>query len=195
MKKCVISFILGAVIFSCITARALYVYQANDIEYTPADTTWTVGNAGDALTSLKEDLNNVNTNVSEYKQQITEALADKGVEVNENSSMQDIASGITNMNPGSIKRVALATNWTGGDINVSTILPDMYQSLTVENFGYVPTARIQSWTQDAGSSSGNWGNVSVSYNAETGILSFPGSLVTWPRSNGTRGTVYCWYVE
>ena len=97
MKKNVLMFLLGGFVFSSITAGAAYVYTASDIGYQPQDTNWNVSNASEALSSLKEDLNNVNTNVTEYKQQITDALADKGVEVNENSSMADITSGITNL--------------------------------------------------------------------------------------------------
>ena len=97
MKKTIIAFILGGILFSTITATAAYVYTARDIGYQPQDENWSVSNASEALSSLKSDLNTVNTNVTEYKQQITEALADKGVEVDENSSMADIQSGINNM--------------------------------------------------------------------------------------------------
>ena len=96
MKKNILSFILGGIVFLSIGASAAYVYTASDIGYQPQDENWSVSNASEALSSLKEDLNTVNTNVTEYKQQITEALADKGVEVDENSSMADITSGIEN---------------------------------------------------------------------------------------------------
>ena len=97
MKKTIITFILGGIFFSSITATAAYVYTARDIGYSPSDENWNVTNADQALTSLKDDLNTVNANVTEYKQQITEALADKGVNVDENSTMEDITSGIENM--------------------------------------------------------------------------------------------------
>ena len=100
MKKNILCFLLGGLFFSSITAGAAYVYTARDIGYQPSDENWSVSNASEALSSLKEDLNTVNTNVTEYKQQITEALADKGVSVNENSSMAEIQSGITNMSNG-----------------------------------------------------------------------------------------------
>ena len=96
MKKNILSFMLGGIVFLTIGASAAYVYTASDIGYQPQDENWSVSNASEALSSLKEDLNTVNTNVTEYKQQITEALADKGVEVDENSSMADITSGIEN---------------------------------------------------------------------------------------------------
>ena len=96
MKKTILTFILGGIFFSTITATAAYVYTARDIGYNPSDENWNVTNADQALTSLKDDLNTVNSNVTEYKSQITEALADKGVEVNENSTMEEIVNGITN---------------------------------------------------------------------------------------------------
>ena len=97
MKK---TIIVGLICFLCgisVTVCATYVYTAKDIGYQPNDNTWEVGNAREALDSLKTDLNTVNTNVTEYKSQITEALADKGVNVDENSTMEDITSGIENM--------------------------------------------------------------------------------------------------
>ena len=97
MKKNILLVLITAIICIIGTASAAYVYTARDINYQPSDENWNVTNASDALSSLKEDLNNVNTNVTEYKQQITEALADKGVEVDENSTMQEITSGITNL--------------------------------------------------------------------------------------------------
>ena len=96
MKKNILLVLITAIICIVGTASAAYVYTASDIGYQPQDNTWEVTNADQALTSLKEDLNNVNQNVTEYKQQITEALADKGVSVDENSSMADITSGIEN---------------------------------------------------------------------------------------------------
>ena len=100
MKKIFLTNILTAIICITTTATAAYVYTARDIGYSPSDENWNVTNADQALTSLKDDLNTVNTNVTEYKQQITEALADKGVNVDENSTMEDITSGISNFKSG-----------------------------------------------------------------------------------------------
>ena len=118
MKKYILCTVIGIIIGSTITAGAAYVYSARDISYLPNDENWNVSNAGDALTSLKEDLNNVNQNVTEYKQQITEALSDKGVSVDENSSMEDITSGISNMSTSKTISVTLS----GNDDHVNVIV-------------------------------------------------------------------------
>ena len=97
MKKNLLILLIGTIIGTTITATAAYVYTARDIGYSPSDENWNVTNASDALSSLKSDLNEVNTNVTEYKQQITEALSDIGVEVNESSTMEDITNGIDNI--------------------------------------------------------------------------------------------------
>ena len=100
MKKNILLVLIGLIAGTTITATAAYVYTARDIGYSPSDENWNVTNASDALSSLKEDLNEVNTNVTEYKQQITEALSDKGLNVDENSTMQEITSGIQSMSNG-----------------------------------------------------------------------------------------------
>ena len=93
MKKNILIFILGGLLFSSITATAAYVYTARDIGYTPSDENWSVTNADQALSSLKSDVNDLN----QYRSDIVQSLVDKGVDVNENSSMADIKNGIDNM--------------------------------------------------------------------------------------------------
>ena len=119
MKKYILCTVIGIIIGSTITAGAAYVYSARDISYLPNDENWNVSNAGEALSSLKEDLNTVNTNVTEYKQQITEALSDKGVSVDENSSMEDITSGISNMSTSKTITVTLSGNDDGVNVIVN----------------------------------------------------------------------------
>ena len=60
MKKTIIAFILGGIIFSSITATAAYVYTARDIGYQPTDTEWNVSNVQDAINEIKTDVNNIN---------------------------------------------------------------------------------------------------------------------------------------
>ena len=144
MKKNVLLVLITAIICIVGTASAAYVYTAKDIGYTPQDENWEVSNASEALSSLKSDLNNVNQNVTEYKQQITEALASQGVEVNENSSMSDITSGITNMSSGILGQ-ASGYYWkifywngghqmTGSDSN-STFSDNSNGNITISNSG------------------------------------------------------------
>ena len=128
MKKNILFTIIGLIVGSTITAGAAYVYTASDIGYQPNDENWNVSNASEALSSLKEDLNNVNTNVTEYKQQITEVLADKGVSVDETSTMEEIQEGITNMS----NKPVLIGQYSGNQtIDVSEYLKP---NDTVDNF-------------------------------------------------------------
>ena len=53
MKKVIISFVLGAIIFGSISGVIAYNYNAKDIEYTPSDSTWNVNTVGDAIDELK----------------------------------------------------------------------------------------------------------------------------------------------
>ena len=63
MKKTIIAFILGGIIFSTITATAAYVYTARDINYQSSDENWNVNNVQEAISELKTDVNNINNKV------------------------------------------------------------------------------------------------------------------------------------
>ena len=52
-KSNIFSFLLGALIFSSITAVSAYTILANDIGYTPEDTTWKKSNGKD-ITNVKD---------------------------------------------------------------------------------------------------------------------------------------------
>ena len=93
MKKNLLFTLIGLIAGTTLTAGAAYVYTARDIGYTPSDENWSVTNADQALSSLKSDVNDLN----QYRSDIVESLVDKGVDVNENSSIADIKNGIDNM--------------------------------------------------------------------------------------------------
>ena len=63
MKKGIIGFVLGALIFGGIGVVSAYTIFANDIGYTPKDTTWEVDNVKDAIDDLytKANANNNQT--------------------------------------------------------------------------------------------------------------------------------------
>lgn len=78
-------------------------------------------------------------------------------------------------------------------IDVSAILPNVYQSLTIDNFGLDASA-----TQTSGSASAKLNTYALangSYNSSTGILTISDS-----HSSGTSRpynmlyNVYCWYI-
>ena len=52
-KSNIFSFILGAIIFGSIGVVSAYTLYANDIEYTPKDTTWKKEDGSD-ITNVKE---------------------------------------------------------------------------------------------------------------------------------------------
>ena len=53
MKKLIIAFILGGVVFGSITGVVAYNYNAKDVSYTPSDSNWNVDNVEDAIKDLK----------------------------------------------------------------------------------------------------------------------------------------------
>ena len=51
-KKMMLSFVLGGLIFSCITVYAAYKYQASEVGYTPSNSNFKVDNVEDAIEEL-----------------------------------------------------------------------------------------------------------------------------------------------
>ena len=60
MKKGIVGFILGALVFSCISVSA-YTLLANNIGYTPKDNTWKKSN-GENITNVKDAIDELYTN-------------------------------------------------------------------------------------------------------------------------------------
>ena len=63
MKKTIITFLLGGLFFSSITAGAAYVYTARDINYQPSDENWSVNNVQEAISELKTDVSTITNKV------------------------------------------------------------------------------------------------------------------------------------
>lgn len=63
-KSNIFSFILGAVIFGGIVGVSAYTILANDIGYTPSDTTWKKSN-GEDITNVKDAIDELYTKANE----------------------------------------------------------------------------------------------------------------------------------
>ena len=176
MKKALIGFILGGIIFGSIGIYATSLYYAKDISYEPSDASWEVSNVNDALNnlySMKIELDNIK-NLG-------------------NATAADILSGktavvkgktITGTNDGGTKIVNLGT---GTSYNIKTLCPDVdYTSLTINNFIYgmsgagATSAGYGKVTGDGRSlySSSTGLNVKGTYNNTTGILTISGNTQT-----------------
>ena len=60
MKKSIAFTIIGVLIGTTLTVCANYVFTASDIEYSPEDTEWNVENVSDALSGLRDNINDIN---------------------------------------------------------------------------------------------------------------------------------------
>ena len=58
IKSRLFAFVLGALIFGSIGVVSAYTIFANDIGYTPSDSTWKVDNVKDAIDELYTEANN-----------------------------------------------------------------------------------------------------------------------------------------
>lgn len=138
MKKNILCFILGGIIFGTIGVGATYVYTARDISFLPSDENWNVSNASEAISSLKDDLNTVNNNVSEYKNNIAQTLTDNGITTNSNDSFEtidnNIDDGINNyksqINTCNSNYSTLNTNFTNYKKGVTTALKNKGVNVT-----------------------------------------------------------------
>ena len=63
LKSRIFTFILGAIIFGFIGAVSAYSMFANDIEYTPKDTTWKKAN-GESINNVKDALDELRSNTT-----------------------------------------------------------------------------------------------------------------------------------
>lgn len=91
---------------------------------------------------------------------------------------------------GELKRVVIgsSTSQSARSFNVKSVLPDVYDKLTLDNFGAVITYMYYG----SGTPSLARGNLFSGYNASTGVLS---TAVECLNSNYLQFTVVCWYVE
>lgn len=69
---------------------------------------------------------------------------------------------------------------------------DGYEKLTADNFGIVPTSFYISWTNSAGEGTSTI-NSSMSYDANTGMLTITGTGHPVPRDNHLNYDVYCFH--
>ena len=88
-KKEIISFILGAILFSGVGAYAAVTFVASDVTYTPSDTTWSVTKVDKALDDLYSTCGTSNSKV--YLNKYLRTL------VNSSTVLQDDGSGDANM--------------------------------------------------------------------------------------------------
>ena len=58
MKKGILAFLLGGIVFSSITVFAYHVYQPNEISYSPKNSSFKVSNIKDGVDTIKREYTN-----------------------------------------------------------------------------------------------------------------------------------------
>lgn len=175
MKKFILGFIIGSLLFSGITVLAIHVYHANEISYSPKNTNWNVSNVKSALDSLDTDFTN-------YQVGMINMLRSKGINVSDNADFNEISDALTRA-ANSVLPVKSIDDFTAiktfsgqsGSFTVDCTNIAGYESLTANNF-------ILKITSVYGGKPGNAGNdsnfatayPSLSYNASTGVLTVSG---------------------
>ena len=124
-KSRIFAFVLGAIIFSGITAVSAYTIFANDIGYTPKDSTWKKSN-GEDITNVKDAIDEL------YSKAINKPIS---IIDSNNRNTYNIPNGVT-------KAYVLYSHSTSfqnlnleitGDILLST--NQIYKNTNVDNYG------------------------------------------------------------
>ena len=188
MKKFILGFIIGGLVFSGITVFAIHVYHANEIPYSPKNTNWNVNNVKTALDSLDTDFTN-------YRAGIINIIRNKGVTISDNADFVEMENALKNVGVGKIVRKKIGSWSNSSYVNINCTSIPNYKSLTSDNFTYEFTS-ITGMCDVKGS---HVINPSKSYNATTGVLSISNLTGTesgnWTGVPWTSGNVYVYYVE
>lgn len=193
-KKIIITFIISGIIFTSIGVYAASLYSAKDISYNKEN--WEVSNVNDALNDLKNKTDVLMTGDAIE----SDILIGKKAVVN--------GKIITGTNEGGSKIINLGTG-TSHNYNISTLYPDIYNTLTVDNFLVVTNscsmAAQRAWGDPSYIGAGNhtsYVNASYSINKtySNGVFTASASIAgstsinynTWPvsGSNSVSTTVY-----
>ena len=98
MKKSIMGFILGSIIFSRITSVAAYSILAKGISYTPSNTNWEVDDMSDVLDALYTNINPKYTGVTEVTpSQSSQTLNTKDKALTKNITINPIPSTYKNL--------------------------------------------------------------------------------------------------
>lgn len=162
MKKLIIGFILGGIIFGGIGIYASTLYKASDVSYAPTDASWEVSNVNDALNDLYE----LNQNIRSEKF-IFDKVLDIGISVGTYDHKKTYTQTYT--------------------VNIKDKYPDIYDKLTADNFiSNFTSSHVQAEISGSG-----WvaSYVDIAKNYTDGILTITVSFTSTLNLSGNQG---CW---
>ena len=185
MKKGILAFLLGGIVFSSITVFAYHVYQPNEISYSPKNSSFKVSNIKDGVDTIKREYTN-------YRSDSLQILLNNNIVDNNNPTYDQISAGLK----AAAGRGSVYYLGTGTSFDIKTLFPSYYNILTKDNFLVVPTGSqtgsfSQSSSCDHHFTNASYtvnANTSVSYNSETGALSITGS--TWSQHTDKWGNQF-----
>ncbi|NLC88190.1 MAG: hypothetical protein GX682_05410 [Clostridiaceae bacterium] len=191
LKSKVFLVIITMILTVGTTVFATIVYNANQISYTPSDTTWNVSSVDTALNSLYDNNKSFRTNIAT-------AITSKGVATSTTDSLQTMVDNIGSIKTGgTLNKILLTTidySWGGSHIlNYDATGISGYQNFTKDNF----ILEITSVT-GTGASQGQNGeyiaDYTLNYDSSTGIVSTSKSMVgavgTWKGISNVKANLY-----
>ena len=165
-KSRVFAFILGAILFGSIGVVSAYTILANDIGYTPSNTTWEVSNVKDAI----DDLYSKNISIDK--------LLDSNIASGDTST---VTANYTNPNS-TPEKIIVVLNWFSSNMGGSVSSPDISITGDISNLHQISDIKssLSRYMYNyvyTGTLAGN-GNISASLKGNGGASSYGGEYVS-----------------
>lgn len=167
IKNNIFGFILGAIIFGSIVGVSAYTIYANNIGYTPSDTTWKKAN-GEDITNVEEAINELYAsslstgyNTIELKYGDFQQLGNYSTTTKQYTFTTETAGKIivvmnaTGSNSGVTGRTTRYVRIDGVDMPLTNVVADSWQFATYYVGDVAANSTVQSYVSNAASGSLN----------------------------------------
>jgi len=174
--------ILTMVLLVGTTVGAAVLYKANQVTYTPQDSSWNVSTVDEALNNLYGNFGTLKAEHNKLKTEISKTLTNAGITTAPDASVDTMIENINEFNykiSNMGNSVILAATNVSGDVDIGSLFPNFYKDLSISNFIIVPRDVSKSTSSTSGSfavwrtmptRNEDTHSFSKSYDANTGIL-------------------------
>jgi len=121
LKSRVFLVIITIILTLGTTVGAAVLYEANQVSYTPQDSSWNVSTVEGALNNLYSKFSTINTEYTNFKSTIAQAITNVGIETEETATAQTMAENISNLGGNTINTTGIKSGtFTGNLMEIET---------------------------------------------------------------------------